>query len=30
MQMEEARRSLTVIAQQWDRALNKLKMAMER
>ncbi len=30
MQMEEARRSLDVIAQQWDHALNKLKMAVER
>ena len=29
-QLEEARRSLGVIAQQWDHALNKLKMAMER
>lgn len=29
-QLEEARRSLDVIAQQWDHALNKLKMAMER
>ncbi len=28
-QMEEARRSLEVIAQQWDQALNKLKMAVE-
>src|SRR6266571_5114470 len=29
-QMEEARRSLDVIAQQWDHALNKLKMAADR
>ncbi len=29
-QLEEARRSLEVIAQQWDQALNKLKMAVER
>jgi DNA-binding transcriptional ArsR family regulator len=29
-QLEEARRSLDVIAQQWDHALNKLKMAVER
>jgi DNA-binding transcriptional ArsR family regulator len=28
-QLEEARRSLDVIAQQWDHALNKLKMAVE-
>ena len=28
-QLEEARRSLEVIAQQWDQALNKLKIAME-
>ncbi|MDX6709211.1 MAG: hypothetical protein QOH96_227, partial [Blastocatellia bacterium] len=28
-QLEEARRSLDVIGQQWDRALNKLKMAVE-
>ena len=28
--LEEARRSLDVIAQQWDHALNKLKMAVER
>jgi DNA-binding transcriptional ArsR family regulator len=28
-QIEEARRSLDVIAQQWDHALNKLKMAVE-
>ena len=28
--LEEARRSLDVIAQQWDHALNKLKMALER
>ena len=27
--LEEARRSLDVIAQQWDHALNKLKMAVE-
>jgi DNA-binding transcriptional ArsR family regulator len=29
-QLEEARRSLEVIAQQWDRALLKLKAAVER
>ncbi len=29
-QLEEARRSLDVIAQQWDPALDKLKMAVER
>lgn len=28
--LEEARRSLGVIARQWDHALNKLKMAVER
>ena len=28
-QLEEARRALEVIGQQWDRALNKLKMAVE-
>src|SRR6267143_2137645 len=28
-QLEEARRSLEVIGQQWDNALNKLKMAVE-
>src|SRR5436189_5850972 len=28
-QLEEARRSLELIGQQWDRALNKLKMAVE-
>jgi DNA-binding transcriptional ArsR family regulator len=28
-QLEEARRSLEVIGQQWDKALNKLKMAVE-
>ncbi len=28
-QLEEARRSLDVIGQQWDHALNKLKMAVE-
>src|SRR5499426_2207881 len=28
-QLEEARRSLNVIAQQWDRALEKLKKAVE-
>jgi len=27
--LDEARRSLNVIAQQWDYALNKLKMAVE-
>lgn len=30
MQLKEARRSLEVIAQQWDHALSKLKMAVER
>jgi DNA-binding transcriptional ArsR family regulator len=30
MQLEEARRSLDVIARQWDHALDKLKMAVER
>jgi DNA-binding transcriptional ArsR family regulator len=29
-QLEEARRSLDVIARQWDRALDKLKVALER
>jgi len=29
-QLEEARRSLDMIARQWDHALNKLKMAVER
>jgi len=29
-QLEEARRSLEVIAQQWDHALAKLKLAVER
>ena len=29
-QLEEARRSLEVIAQQWDRALAKLKLAVEQ
>jgi DNA-binding transcriptional ArsR family regulator len=29
-QLDEARRSLELIAQQWDHALNKLKMAVER
>ena len=29
-QLEEARRSLELIGQQWDRALGKLKMAVER
>lgn len=29
-QMEEARRSLEVIGQQWEQALGKLKMAVER
>jgi len=29
-QMEEARRSLDLIARQWDHALNKLKLAVER
>lgn len=28
-QIDEARRSLEVIAQQWDHALSKLKMAVE-
>jgi DNA-binding transcriptional ArsR family regulator len=28
-QLEEARRSLGLIAEQWDHALNKLKMAVE-
>jgi DNA-binding transcriptional ArsR family regulator len=28
--LEEARRSLDAIARQWDHALNKLKMAVER
>src|SRR6266542_339839 len=28
-QLEEVRRSLDVIGQQWDKALNKLKMAVE-
>ena len=28
-QIEEARRSLELIGQQWDQALNKLKMAVE-
>lgn len=28
-QLEEARRSLDVIAQQWDQALKKLKLAVE-
>lgn len=28
-QLEEARRSLEMIGQQWDHALNKLKMAVE-
>ncbi len=28
-QIEEARRSLDLIAQQWDQALNRLKMAVE-
>ena len=28
-QLEEARRSLDAIGQQWDQALNKLKMAVE-
>jgi DNA-binding transcriptional ArsR family regulator len=28
--LEEARRSLDVIAEQWDHALNKLKMSVER
>ena len=29
-QLEEARRSLEAIARQWDHALDKLKMAVER
>lgn len=29
-QIEEAQRSLDVIARQWDYALNKLKLAVER
>jgi DNA-binding transcriptional ArsR family regulator len=29
-QLEQARRSLDMIAQHWDHALNKLKIAMER
>jgi len=29
-QLEEARRSLEVIAQQWDHALAKMKLAVER
>ena len=29
-QLEEARRSLEAIAQQWDQALMKLKLAVER
>lgn len=29
-QLEEARRSLDVIARQWDHALDKLKIAVER
>lgn len=29
-QLEEARRSLELIAQQWDHALTKLKLAVER
>ena len=29
-QLEEARRSLDVIARQWDHALDKLKRAVER
>ena len=29
-QLEEARRSLELIGQQWDRALGKLKMVVER
>lgn len=29
-QLDEARRSLELIGQQWDRALGKLKMAVER
>ena len=30
IQLEEARRSLDVIARQWDHALDKLKEAVER
>ena len=30
MPLEEARRSLDVIARQWDHALGKLKTAVER
>jgi hypothetical protein len=30
MQLEEARRSLDVIARQWDHALDKLKKTVER
>jgi DNA-binding transcriptional ArsR family regulator len=30
MQLEEARRSLEVIERQWDHALGKLKMTVER
>ena len=30
MRLEEARRSLDVIARQWDHALDKLKIAVER
>jgi len=30
MRLQEARRSLDDIAQQWDHALHKLKMAVER
>ena len=30
LQLEEARRSLEAIAQQWDHALMKLKVAVER
>jgi hypothetical protein len=29
-QLEEARRSLEVIASQWDHALERLKLAVER
>lgn len=29
-QLEEARRSLELIAQQWDHAIAKLKLALER
>lgn len=29
-QLDEARRSLELIAQQWDQALGRLKMAVER